>query len=107
MSFNSSLNGVIAVIEDKADLARYFFRDPNSDIKDISGAMSRLYKALNNKIAAYLRELLRISLECQPLPSIVEFPSPDEQKAYESGFYAGVQAVEKVMEIAVYKLEDK
>jgi hypothetical protein len=103
MSINNSLNACISLIEGKPDLCRSFFRDPNSDIKDIGAATSRLYTALDKHTAHEIRSLLVKILGVQP-PTTVTEPNVIDAN-WDAGFYYGVRAVENLLGEYLKKLE--
>lgn len=103
MSMNKALNAVIALVENKPDIARAYFRDPNSDILNVGEATARLYSALDHRFAIELRMLLVKLLEAEP--SSMTKLKPETKGPYIDGFYDGVRQVEQMIERLLVKLE--
>ena len=97
MSLNNSLNAAIAIIENKPDIARRIFRNPDSDVDDISGALARVYKAIDKRVVETLRVVLVQILAVQP---------KNEDNIYCEGFYDGVVGVENMIESIIENLEE-
>lgn len=98
MSLNNSLNAVIALIENQPDIARAYFRDPNSDIINVGQSTARLYAALDKRFAIELRMLLVKILEAQPNKTGMV-------TRYDDAFYDGVRSAEQIIETVLIKLE--
>jgi hypothetical protein len=108
MSLNNSLNACISLIEGKPDLCRSFFRDPNSDIKDIGAATSRLYTALDKHTAHEIRSLLVKILSIQEIPGNgLLYATNNPHQVFTEGFYEGVRSVENLLGEYLKKLEDQ
>jgi hypothetical protein len=102
MSQNSSLNGVIALIEGDPGKARQFFRSPASDIKNVGEATARVYSALDKYVASYLRKILVEALGIQPSSNRVLSEELTEEE--DEIFYKGQSALETLIEKHIAQL---
>ena len=90
MSLNTAMNAVLAILEDRAELARDILRSPNSDITDINTVMTRVYMAVDKEAINAIKQVLRAALTLQP---------PDSMTSVEKeAFYQGIKAIEELLD---------
>lgn len=96
MSLNKAINAVIAVIEERPEVAKGILREPTSDVKSIPEVLNRLRTALNKYAAGEIRQGLLEALHVEP---------DRDAESHPDTFYSGVRAVETVFEQRIFDLE--
>jgi N-methylhydantoinase A/oxoprolinase/acetone carboxylase beta subunit len=109
MSLNKAVNAVIALVENRTDIAKEIFREPGSDIKNIPAITARLDRAVEKAAATAMRNALKRSLAVQlqepRLKHFMKMAGTDTQGAVESAFYEGVDAIERLFEGIVLEMD--
>jgi hypothetical protein len=89
MSLNNAMNAVIAMLENKPEVAREIFRAPESDIENISDVQAKLYEAVRVLFVKQIKAILKETPKIQ---------SPYNDMALNEAFFAGVDKVETELE---------
>lgn len=109
MSLNKAVNAVIALVENRTDIAKEIFRGPGSDVKNIPAIMTRLDQAVEKAAATAMRNALKRSLAVQlsetRLKHFVKTAGTDTQGAIEAAFYEGVDEIERLFEKIVMEMD--
>lgn len=100
--FNKLLNAVIALVENKPEVARTLLRSPDMKGASISEVQSRLYDALDKIKAEAARAALRGVMQRSLRLSVLKGDTVEEEAEV---FMTGVVAVETLLEEAIAELE--
>ena len=107
MSANKLLNAVIALVEDRPDVAKEMLRSPEMRMSstEVQGRLSRALAEREAKaIVSAMKSVLRLSLRADPAVAAeaqgIEWDDSMEwaHRVHDEAFYQGVSFVEKLLE---------
>jgi 16S rRNA C967 or C1407 C5-methylase (RsmB/RsmF family) len=109
MSANKLINAVIALVEDRPEVAKEMLRSPEMRLSstEVQGRLARALEEREAKaIVAAMKSVLRLSLRADPAVAAeeegIEWTAPQEEdserKIHDEAFYQGVAFVERLLE---------